>query len=377
MNYMTEYRQAERNDPEGFIVIDKPKGPTSHQVDFWVKKIIGTDRVGHIGTLDPNVSGVLVMAIGRATKLIEIAHEEPKEYICVLRTYSEVSEARLREVLSEFTTDIYQLPPVRSAVSRTVRVRRIFSIDLMEYGGRLSLLRIRCESGTYIRTLCTDIGYVLGCGAQMAELRRTSTGPFNEERMVTLQMLKDAVYLSAQSSGKKFSEILLPVEFLFRSYPKVVVKNSSLDNIAHGSDLFPGGIKAIVGEPRRGDRVCVVSEDNYVVGTGKMMVSFDEVSDLKVVDFDRILISPKAKVTVENEAKPERNNVVRKEVRQGSAAVHKFGSKLHPDHGRSQGGGYSRDIPAGVGKNTQFKGSPYQLRKKKDKGRIRGRSGSY
>ena len=289
---MTEYRQAEKNDPEGFIVIDKPKGPTSHQVDFWVKKIIGTDRVGHIGTLDPNVSGVLVMAIGRATKLIEIAHEEPKEYICVLRTYSEVSEAGLREVLSEFTTDIYQLPPVRSAVSRTVRVRRIFSIDLMEYGGRLSLLRIRCESGTYIRTLCTDIGYVLGCGAQMAELRRTATGPFNEERMVTLQMLKDAVYLSTQSSGKKLSEILLPVEFLFRSYPKVVVKNSSLENIAHGSDLFPGGIKAIVGEPRRGDRVCVVSEDNYVVGTGKMMVSFDEVGDLKVVDFDRILISP-------------------------------------------------------------------------------------
>ena len=377
MNYMTEYRQAERNDPEGFIVIDKPKGPTSHQVDFWVKKIIGTDRVGHIGTLDPNVSGVLVMAIGRATKLIEIAHEEPKEYICVLRTYSEVSEARLGEVLSEFTTDIYQLPPVRSAVSRTVRVRRIFSIDLMEYGGRLSLLRIRCESGTYIRTLCTDIGYVLGCGAQMAELRRTATGPFNEERMVTLQMLKDAVYLSTQSSGKKLSEILLPVEFLFRSYPKVVVKNSSLENIAHGSDLFPGGIKAIVGEPRKGDRVCVVSEDNYVVGTGKMMVSFDEVSDLKVVDFDRILISPTAKVTVENEAKPERNNVVRKEVRQGSAAVHKFGNKLHPDHGRSQGGGYSRDIPARVGKNTRFEGSPYQLRKKKDKGRIRGRSGSH
>ncbi len=374
---MTEYRQAERNDPEGFIVIDKPKGPTSHQVDFWVKKIIGTDRVGHIGTLDPNVSGVLVMAIGRATKLIEIAHEEPKEYICVLRTYSEVSEARLGEVLSEFTTDIYQLPPVRSAVSRTVRVRRIFSIDLMEYGGRLSLLRIRCESGTYIRTLCTDIGYVLGCGAQMAELRRTATGPFNEEKMVTLQMLKDAVYLSTQSSGKKLSETLLPVEFLFRSYPKVVVKNSSLENIAHGSDLFPGGIKAIVGEPRKGDRVCVVSEDNYVVGTGKMMVSFDEVSDLKVVDFDRILISPKAKGTVENEAKPERNNVVRKEVRQGSAAVHKFGNKLHPDHGRSQGGDYSRDIPARAGKNTRFEGSPYQLRKKKDKGRIRGRSGSY
>lgn len=375
MSYMTEYHQAEENDPEGFIVIDKPKGPTSHQVDFWVRKIIGHDKVGHIGTLDPNVSGVLVMAIGRATKLIEIAHEEPKEYICVIRTYSEVSEARFREVLAEFTTDIYQLPPVRSAVSRTVRIRRIFSIDLMEFTGRLSLLRIKCESGTYIRTLCTDIGYALGCGAQMAELRRTATGPFREDRMITLQELKDAVYMNSQSSGEKFSNVMLPVEFLFRSYPKIVVKNSSLENIAHGSDLFPGGIKAIVGEPGKGERVCVVSEDNYVVGTGKMMVPFNDINDLKVVDFDRILISPKAKVVVKNEAKSERNNVVRKEGRQGYTSIQRPGNRVHTDIRRPQERSRTGDIPGRFDKNTGFKGNPYQLRKKKDKGRIRGRSG--
>ncbi|MEM0155532.1 MAG: RNA-guided pseudouridylation complex pseudouridine synthase subunit Cbf5 [Thermoplasmataceae archaeon] len=364
--------QSPESEPEGFIVIDKPKGPTSHQVDFWVRKITGCDRVGHIGTLDPNVSGVLVMAMGRATKLIEIAHEEPKEYICVMRTYADVPEDRIREVLKEFTGDIYQLPPVRSAVARNLRIRKIYSIDLMEYAGRLSLLKIKCESGTYIRTLCTDMGYALGCGAQMAELRRTATGPFNEEHMVTLQELKDAVYLKDTSSGKRYSEILLPVEFMFRGYPKIVVKNSSLENIAHGSDLFPGGIKAIIGTPSRGERVCVVSEDNYVVGTGKMMVSYNDILDLKVVDFDRILISPRTKVAVKNEQIQKRDIVVRQEKRQGRPPVQRFGTRPRRDTRRLE----ERKNPRNTGGekpgwNTGFKGNPYQLRKKKNKGRIR------
>jgi tRNA pseudouridine55 synthase/H/ACA ribonucleoprotein complex subunit 4 len=328
--------------------------------------------VGHIGTLDPNVSGVLVMALGRATKLIEIAHEEPKEYICVMRTYADVSEDRIKEVFKEFTGEIYQLPPVRSAVARNLRVRKIYSIDLMEYSGRLSLFRIKCESGTYIRTLCTDIGYALGCGAQMAELRRVATGPFKEEQMVTLQDLKDAIYLKNTSSGKRYTEILLPIEFMFREYPKIVVKNTSLDNIAHGSDLFPGGIKAIIGTPSRGERVCVVSEDNYVVGTGRMMVSYNDILDLKVVDFDRILISPKTKVAVKNEQTQKTDIVVRHEKRKDHPPVQRFGSRSGKDFRRPE----TRKSPGNQngrkpGWNAGFKGNPDQVRKKKNKGRIR------
>lgn len=368
---MTGSRQDQDNELEGFIVIDKPKGPTSHQIDFWVRKIIGYDRLGHVGTLDPNVSGVLVIAIGRATKLIEIAHEEPKEYICVLRTYADVSQPRLREVLDEFTGDIYQLPPVRSAVARNVRIRRIFSIDVLEHSTRLSLLKIKCESGTYIRTLCTDIGYALGCGAQMAELRRTASGPFTEDQMITLQDLKDAIYLKSTSSGKLYSDSVLPVGFLFKNYAKIVVKNSSLENIAHGSDLFPGGIKAIVGTPAKGDRVCVVSENNYVVGTGKMLVSYDDVGDLKVVDFDRILISPKTRVAVKDEQTETGSNVVRKESRKEHSAVQRFGNKAGGSAGHPEARKYPRNRERKPDWNSRFKGNPDKIRKKKNKGRVR------
>lgn len=307
MTYSETKTNAE--DINGFVVIDKPKGPTSHQIDHWVREILGVSRVGHIGTLDPNASGVLVMAIGRSTKLIDIAHEEPKEYTGVMRLYADVEEERLRDVFREYTTEIYQIPPMRSAVARILRKRRIYSLELLEKKERLVLFNVRCDSGTYIRTLCTDIGYTLGPGAQMADLRRTSTGPFNEERMVTLQDLSDAVYLKKEGDDRLFRKILLSPDFMFKDYSKIVVKKSSLGTIAHGSDLFPGGIKAVVGSPIRGERVCVVSEDNELVGTGKMLVSFEDIGDLKVVDFDRIMLElPEPKKKPE-EKKPEKERI--------------------------------------------------------------------
>lgn len=288
---------------DGFVIIDKPKGPTSHQVDYWIREILGVERVGHIGTLDPNVSGVLVMAIGKATKLIDVAHESPKEYVGVMRVYADVTEDQVRETFREFTTEIYQIPPMRSAVARSLRKRRIHSLELLEMEGRLILFKVKSDSGTYIRTLCTDIGYAMGPGAQMSELRRISTGPFREEGTCTLQDLKDAVKLKKDGNERLFRKIFLMPDFLFRDYPKVVVKASAIENIAHGSDLFPGGIVAVIGNPLRGDRVCVVTEQNELVGTGIMLVSADNISDLKVVDFDRVFVEPKIKRKTAKEAK--------------------------------------------------------------------------
>lgn len=289
---------------DGFIIIDKPKGPTSHQVDYWVREILGIERVGHIGTLDPNVSGVLVMAIGKATKLIEIAHESPKEYIGVMRVYSDISEERVNSVFKEFTTEIYQIPPMRSAVARALRTRRIHSLELLEMKGRLILFKVKSDSGTYIRTLCTDMGYAMGPGAQMSELRRVSTGPFKEEGKCTLQDLKDAVKLKKEGNDRLFKKLFLTPDYLFKDYAKVVVKASAIENIAHGADLFPGGIVAIIGNPLRGDRVSVMSEKNELVGTGIMLVSADSVGDLKVVDFDRVFVEPKIKKKPAKEEKP-------------------------------------------------------------------------
>lgn len=275
---------------DGFIVIDKPKGPTSHQVDYWVRQILGMEKVGHVGTLDPGVTGVLVMALGKATKLIDIAHEQRKEYIAVMRLYRDATREAIEEVFKEYTDEVYQIPPMRSAVSRTLRKRRIYAMDILEIRERLVLFRVECDSGTYIRTLCTDMGYSIGGGAQMAELRRTRTGLFEEKNLVTLQDLTDAVKLKSEGSGEKLSRMVFPMDYLFRDHSKVIVKKSALHTIARGSDLFPGGIRAVIGEPMRGDRVAVLSENNELVGTGHMLVNHDEIRDIKVVDFDRILI---------------------------------------------------------------------------------------
>lgn len=306
--------KSRENSIDGFVVIDKPKGPTSHQVDYWVRQLLGVEKVGHIGTLDPNASGVLVMAIGKAVKLIDVAHEYPKEYVTVMRLYGDFDRDQLEAAFGQFRGEIYQLPPMKSAVARSLRIRRIYELEIKEVQDRLVLYRVKCESGTYIRTLCIDIGYVLGPGAQMAELRRTATGPFEEPMIHTLQELSDAAYMSRNGDPSRLQSMIIPMLQLFRNDPKVVVKRTTLSNISHGSDLFPGGIRAITGKPMKGDRVAVVTEENELVGTGHMLVNYDSIMDLKVVDFDRILLEnpdqkpvPAAPVTREPPRRPVRN----------------------------------------------------------------------
>lgn len=340
-------RESENSSEiDGFVVIDKPKGPTSHQVDYWVRKILGMEKVGHIGTLDPGVSGVLVMALGKATKLIDIAHEQRKEYIAVMRLYADRSREEIEEVFSEFEGEIYQIPPMRSAVLRALRKRRVYSMNIMEIRERLILFRVECESGTYIRTLCTDMGYALGCGAQMAELRRTRTGIFDENNMVTLQDLTDSVKLSKEGSPQKLQKIIFSMDYLFRDYPKIIAKKSSLHTIARGSDLFPGGIKAVIGEPGRGDRVAVLSEDNELVGTGRMLVNFNEIGDLKVVDFDRILIENPDQKRAQSKAKPAKDTKQRRPVRTGRDFTKKQGQQPRRD-GRSNSGKFRKKPESG------------------------------
>ena len=149
----------------GVILVDNPRGPSSHQVAAWVGKILKTN-VGHSGTLDPDVSGVLVVMLGKAVRLAPLLLQHEKEYVACMRLHADVSRDKVEEVVKGFTGRIYQRPPRRSAVKRALRIRVIYKIDVLDMQGRLVLLKIKCESGTYIRSLCTHIGYVLGCGAQ-------------------------------------------------------------------------------------------------------------------------------------------------------------------------------------------------------------------
>lgn len=228
----------------GFLNLDKPVGPTSHEVVAWVKRLTGVGKAGHAGTLDPKVSGVLPVALEDATKALRALAKADKEYVCLMHLHSDVPQHRLQEVLSEFTGEIYQRPPLRSAVKRQIRKRKIYSLQLLEREEKDVLLKISCEAGTYVRKLVFDIGEALGCGAHMLELRRVRSGPFTEDdTLVKLQDVADA-YALWKEEGREdmLRRVILPVEASVRALPKVVIRDGAVDAICHGASLAAPGV---------------------------------------------------------------------------------------------------------------------------------------
>ena len=173
----------------GLILIDKPPGPTSHEVVAWAKRILEIPKIGHSGTLDPQVSGVLPLGLGEGTKALGVLLLGPKEYVGLGRLHSLPSKEKLQQTLDLFKGEIYQKPPQRSSVVRQTRTRTVYELELLEQKERLILLRVMCEAGTYIRKLYYDIGEILGFGSSMIELRRSKVYQFSEEQLVTMLSL--------------------------------------------------------------------------------------------------------------------------------------------------------------------------------------------
>ncbi|MBU4031541.1 MAG: RNA-guided pseudouridylation complex pseudouridine synthase subunit Cbf5, partial [Candidatus Thermoplasmatota archaeon] len=218
-----EERDIKEHLRKGIIVIDKPRGPTSHQVSAWVRNLVGAEKAGHGGTLDPNVSGVLVIALDDALKALQVLLLDTKEYITTLKLHGQVDRKELESVIKEFTSEIYQTPPVRAAVKRERRARTVHEMEILDVVDRSVLFRAVCESGTYIRTLCVDMGDVLGVGGHMFELRRSRTAGFDESQLVTLHELKDAFVAYEEGDEKPLRKIVLPFERLLDHLPKVYV----------------------------------------------------------------------------------------------------------------------------------------------------------
>lgn len=240
-------KPAERTMEElleaGVINMDKPQGPTSHQATAWVREILGTEKIGHGGTLDPKVSGVLPIATGRAVRAVNLTLKAEKEYVCVMRLHRDAEEKEIREVINTFVGRIYQVPPVRSAVKRQLRIRTIHYINVLEIDARNVLFRVGCDAGTYIRTLCVDIGDALGVGATMEDLRRSKSGSMLENDSVTLQDIKDAyVMWKEENDDTWLRSMVKPFEVLFDPLPKVIIKDSAVDAVCHGADLAAVGV---------------------------------------------------------------------------------------------------------------------------------------
>jgi H/ACA ribonucleoprotein complex subunit 4 len=268
----------------GVINLDKPAGPTSHEVAAWTKKIMHLTRIGHGGTLDPKVTGVLPITLEDSTKIVQALLHSGKEYVCVMKLHGDVEETRVKNLLEEFQDQIYQRPPLRASVKRQLRTRRVYYNEFLEKDGRNVLFKIGCEGGTYIRKLCYDIGEILGCGAHMQELRRTRAGPFTEntEKLVRLH---DVAYWFSEWQEKKdpkfLHKFIHPMETALDLIPKIVVRDSAVDALCHGANLTAPGILAAETGIKKDSTIAVFTLKGEIIALSKAVFSTEEVLELK------------------------------------------------------------------------------------------------
>ncbi|MBC7090969.1 MAG: RNA-guided pseudouridylation complex pseudouridine synthase subunit Cbf5 [Nitrososphaeria archaeon] len=266
----------------GFIPLDKPRGPSSHEVVAWVRKMLQIEKAGHSGTLDPPVSGVLPIALGNATKALGLFLLGPKEYITVVRLHNDVQEQKILDVFKEFTGTIYQRPPQRSSVKRVTRTKRIYQINLIEKLGRLIVVKVACEAGTYIRKLVYDIGEVLGVGATMVELRRTRVFNIDEEQgLVRLHDLSAAIHKWKNENNEELiRKLVQPIENVLTPFKKVLIKDSAVDAVCHGAQVAIPGIVKLSSNIVKGDLVVILTLKGELVALGKALLSANEIEEL-------------------------------------------------------------------------------------------------
>lgn len=266
---------------DGILCIDKPEGMTSFLCVAILRRLLGVKKVGHAGTLDPNATGVLPLLIGRGTKLLDHLPCHDKCYVATLRfgavsdtldIWGEVTEtgaplptlAEVEAALPAFRGDILQVPPMTSAlkkdgvrlyelarqgieVEREARPVTIYQLDLLEYNEKEGLLTLscHCSSGTYIRTLCDDLGRVLGCGAVMTALRRTMAAGYSLTECITIEQAKELAAAGA------LADRLLPLESALSAYPAVTVSAPQAARFRNGGALALERLKAKVETPVR------------------------------------------------------------------------------------------------------------------------------
>jgi len=262
----------------GFVVLDKPRGPTSHETVAWLKRLLGLRKAGHAGTLDPGVSGVLPVALEESTKALQAIAHSDKEYIAVMKLHEDVPEDKLVEALKLFTGEIYQKPPLRCAVKRQLRIKKVYNLELIEKIGKYCIIKMHVEAGTYARKLIHDIGEVLGCSANMRELRRTRVGPWTEKDAVTLNQLREAYILWKEFGYEDLLRTLVrPVEEMVKHLPKIWVRDSAVDAICHGAALAAPGVVKLTSNVKKGDLVALMTLKNELIALARAEMNAQEI----------------------------------------------------------------------------------------------------
>ncbi|KAJ0704300.1 putative tRNA pseudouridine(55) synthase [Helianthus annuus] len=257
----------------GVINLDKPANPSSHEVVAWIKRILRVEKTGHSGTLDPKVTGNLIVCIDRATRLVKSQQGAGKEYVCVARLHSAVPDvAKVARALETLTGAVFQRPPLISAVKRQLRIRTIYESKLLEYDAEkhLVVFWISCEAGTYVRTLCVHLGLILGVGGHMQELRRVRSGIMGEkDNMITMHDVMDAQWMYDNYRDESYlRRVIMPLEVLLTSYKRLVVKDSAVNAICYGAKLMIPGLLRFENGIENGEEVVLMTTKGEAIALG-------------------------------------------------------------------------------------------------------------
>lgn len=248
------------------ILVDKPKGPTSFDIVERVSGILGVKKAGHSGTLDPNATGLMLIALGEARKAMPVLFGLDKEYTGTMKLHGDVEAKKLEKAMKPFIGEITQLPPVRSAVARKPRKRKVFEWALLETSERDVEFRVLCQAGTYIRKLAHDLGLKIGCGAHLTELRRMKIGPFLIEKSITLPDLEGMPKNSLR-------RVLMPLEKALEmiKLPRITIKDEHEKKIRNGSPIRRDFVREIPEGVKEGDYCGIFDEKGGIVCLGKFI----------------------------------------------------------------------------------------------------------
>jgi len=257
-----------------FVIIDKPRGPSSHEVAAWARKILGVPKSGHSGTLDPNVSGVLLVGLGKATKLLPFLATKDKKYVCLMGTKKPQTDEQYRAMFAKFTGTITQTPPKESAVAKRPRKRKVYYIKPIQMRPTQALFEVHCEAGTYIRVLVSDFSRLCG-GAEMLELRRIAVGNIYEGSAHNLQQVSDAIWAARRGEESALMRYLIPPQEALR-LRKVVLHDSAVEAVCAGAPLYVPGISSFDEKILREDFVSLLTGKGEFIGVGVAQLTSKE-----------------------------------------------------------------------------------------------------
>ena len=290
----------------GVINLDKPANPSSHEIVAWIKKILKVEKTGHSGTLDPKVTGCLIVCLNRATRLVKAQQSAGKEYVGIVKFHNPIeSAAEVEDCLKRLQGACFQRPPLISSVKRDLRVRSIYDYKLFEFDktNNMAIFWISCEAGTYVRTMCVHLGLLAKTGGHMQELRRVRSGILREdETMVTMHDVLDAQYVYEQTKKEDYlRRVVRPLELLLTNYPRIVIKDSAVNALCYGAKLTVPGVLRFENGIENGKEVVIITTKGEAVA-----IAIAEMTSSTLASCDHGIVCKTKRVIMDRETYPRK-----------------------------------------------------------------------